>query len=39
VAFCWLVVWVSGRIYRVGILMYGKTVSLRELWRWFRSAD
>ncbi len=30
-------VWTSGRIYRVGILMYGKKPSLRELWRWVRS--
>lgn len=29
-----LVVWVSGRIYRVGILMYGKRPGLRELARW-----
>jgi ABC-2 type transport system permease protein len=27
-------VWLSGRIYRVGILMYGKKVSLKELLRW-----
>ena len=27
-------VWLSGRIYRVGILMYGKKVSLKELVRW-----
>ncbi|MEL6638769.1 MAG: ABC transporter permease, partial [Bacteroidota bacterium] len=27
-------VWLSGRIYRVGILMYGKKVSLREIGRW-----
>lgn len=29
-------VWVCGRIYRVGILMYGKKPSLRDLARWFR---
>lgn len=28
-------VWVSSRIYRIGILMYGKKPSLRELARWF----
>ena len=28
-------VWVSSRIYRVGILMYGKKPTLRELARWF----
>jgi ABC-2 type transport system permease protein len=27
-------VWLSARIYRVGILMYGKKVSLRELGKW-----
>lgn len=29
-------IWVCGRIYRVGILMYGKKPSLRDLVRWFR---
>ncbi|MEL6986450.1 MAG: ABC transporter permease [Bacteroidota bacterium] len=27
-------VWLAGRIYRVGILMYGKKASLKELGRW-----
>lgn len=27
--------WFAGRIYRVGILMYGKKVSYKELMRWF----
>ncbi len=27
-------VWISGRIYRVGILMYGKKASMKELWKW-----
>jgi len=27
-------VWMAGRIYRTGILMYGKKVSYRELWKW-----
>ena len=30
------VIWLAGRIYRVGILMYGKKPSLRELGRWIR---
>ena len=32
-----LVVWVAGRIYRVGILMYGKRPKISEMWRWVRS--
>ncbi len=28
--------WLAGRIYRTGILMYGKKVSYRELWKWLR---
>ena len=30
-------IWLSGRIYRVGILLYGKKVTLRELGRWIFS--
>jgi ABC-2 type transport system permease protein len=30
--------WLSGRIYRVGILMYGKPPSLKELLTWVRRA-
>ena len=26
--------WLAGRIYRVGILMYGKKISYKELWKW-----
>ncbi len=33
-----VVVLVAGRIYRVGILSYGKKPSLAELWRWIRTA-
>ncbi|MCT4645637.1 MAG: ABC transporter permease [Carboxylicivirga sp.] len=28
--------WFAGRIYRTGILMYGKKISYKELWKWFR---
>ncbi len=28
--------WMSGKIYRVGVLMYGKKVSLAEVMRWLR---
>jgi ABC-2 type transport system permease protein len=31
-------VWVSARIYRVGILMYGKKASFKDLFRWIRYA-
>lgn len=29
-------VWLAGRIYRVGILMYGKKATYKELWKWVR---
>lgn len=29
-------VWMAGKIYRTGILMYGKKVGYKELWKWFR---
>jgi ABC-2 type transport system permease protein len=29
--------WLAGRIYRTGILMYGKKPSWREVWRWIRA--
>ena len=32
----WAVVWVASRLYRVGILMYGKRATLPELLRWLR---
>jgi ABC-2 type transport system permease protein len=35
---CLLVVWLAARIYRVGMLMYGKRPSMRELARWVRMA-
>jgi ABC-2 type transport system permease protein len=28
--------WLAGRIYRVGILMYGKKATYKELWKWIR---
>ncbi len=30
--------WFAARIYRTGILMYGKKVNYKELWKWFRYA-
>lgn len=32
------VMWACARIYRIGILMYGKRPTLPELWRWMRTA-
>jgi ABC-2 type transport system permease protein len=32
----WGVLWFSSRLYRVGILMYGKRATLPELLRWLR---
>jgi ABC-2 type transport system permease protein len=31
------VTWLAGRIYRVGILSYGKKPSVKELWGWVRT--
>ena len=28
--------WFAGKIYRVGILMYGKKITYKELWKWMR---
>lgn len=30
--------WVAGRIYRVGILMYGQKVNYKTLWKWIRQS-
>lgn len=29
-------VWLSSKIYRVGILMYGKKTSYKEIWKWLK---
>ncbi len=31
--------WLAGKIYRTGILMYGKKVSYKELWKWLKHND
>jgi ABC-2 type transport system permease protein len=36
VASIFFFVWLAGKIYRVGILMYGKKPTYRELWKWMR---
>ncbi len=38
IGFVGWVIWLSARIYRVGILMYGKRPTLLELWRWVRAS-
>lgn len=31
-------IWFAGRIYRTGILMYGKKPTIQEIWKWARHA-
>ncbi|MEO6445614.1 MAG: ABC transporter permease [Gemmatimonadaceae bacterium] len=38
IATCLGAIWLAARIYRVGVLMYGKKPSLREVSRWIRLA-
>lgn len=33
-----VVMWIAARVYRVGMLMYGKRASIPEAWRWARQA-
>lgn len=33
-----LIMWFASRVYRVGMLMYGKRASIPEAWRWVRQA-
>jgi ABC-2 type transport system permease protein len=35
---CVAAIWVSARIYRIGLLMYGKRPSLKELVKWVRAS-
>ncbi len=32
-----LMIYVAGKIYRVGILMYGNKASFKEIWKWLKS--
>ncbi|MGZ5285282.1 MAG: ABC transporter permease [Kaistella sp.] len=32
-----MMIYIAGKIYRVGILMYGNKASAKELWKWIRS--
>ena len=29
-----LLIWLAARIYRIGMLMYGKRATIPEVWRW-----
>lgn len=31
-------IWVASRVYRIGMLMYGKRATIPEVWRWIRQA-
>jgi ABC-2 type transport system permease protein len=33
-----LLTWLAARIYRIGMLMYGKRATIPEVWRWVREA-
>ncbi|MGB6364276.1 MAG: ABC transporter permease, partial [Thermoanaerobaculia bacterium] len=37
-ALCIGMIWLCARVYRTGILMYGKKPTFKELWRWMRYA-
>jgi ABC-2 type transport system permease protein len=39
IAACLAAVWLAARVYRVGLLMYGKRPTLREIIRWVRYAS
>ena len=31
-------IWLAARVYRVGMLMYGKRATIPEVWKWIRQA-
>jgi ABC-2 type transport system permease protein len=33
---CIAAAWMTAKIYRIGILMYGKKISYKELWKWLK---
>ena len=35
----WFFIWLTSRIYRVGILMYGKKATIREMIKWLRYSE
>ena len=34
----WLAIHISARLYRAGLLLYGKRPGIREIWRWVVNA-
>jgi len=34
-----LATWFAGKVYRTGILMYGKKPSYKEVWKWFKQSN
>ena len=36
VAFCWLMLKLCGKIFRITILMYGKKITFKEIYKWMR---
>lgn len=38
IATFFVIVWIAGRIYKVGILMYGKKPGVKELYKWIKQA-
>jgi ABC-2 type transport system permease protein len=36
IATLWLTTWLSAKIYRTGILMYGKKTTFKTLWKWVK---
>lgn len=38
IGFAVFMIWLCARVYRVGILMYGKRPTIQEIWRWMRYA-
>lgn len=36
IVFIAICIWIAAKIYRTGILMYGKKITYKELWKWLR---
>jgi len=33
-----ILVWLAARVYRIGMLMYGKRATVPEIWKWIRTS-